>query len=151
MDKVHCLKLLISRISGKPTSAVDGTTVCKVLDELCNCIDESETFSTNEVNTGKKWIDGKPIYRLAVDATCGTMADIINEHTPETITHFFGQALSMYGNRMFIPSCAGFDARYKIDLIQSNVDDHVELQYGEFFQADYRAYCVIEYTKKSEG
>ena len=151
MDKVHCLKLLISRISGKPTSAVDGTTVCKVLDELCNCIDESETFSTDEVNTGKKWIDGKPIYRLTVDATCGTMADIINEHTPETITYFFGQALSKYGNRMLIPSYAAGDPNYKMDFLQSNVDGHVELQYGSYFENDYRAYCVIEYTKKSEG
>lgn len=28
-------------------------------------------YSTSEVNTGKKWIDGKPIYRKVVTATAG--------------------------------------------------------------------------------
>lgn len=151
MDKVRCLKRIISRLSGKPTSEINGSTVCKVLDELCDCIAESEEYKTEEVDTGKKWIDGKPVYRLTVDATCGTMAGIINERRPETITYFFGQALSKYGNRMLIPSYAAGDPNYKMDLLQSNVDDHVELQYGSYFEDDYRAYCVIEYTKKSEG
>lgn len=151
MDKVRCLKRIISRISGKPTSEIDGSTVCKVLDELCNCIDESESLCTDEVDTGKKWIDGKPIYRLVVDSTLGELANAINAKNPETIVSFFGQTVSMYGNRLIIPSVTSADARYKIDFLQSNVDDHIEIQYGDFLQADYDAYCVIEYTKKSEG
>lgn len=29
-----------------------------------------ETYSTDEVKTNKKWIDGKPIYRRVINSTC---------------------------------------------------------------------------------
>ena len=33
----------------------------------CNYINNSNTYSTNEVLTGKAWIDGKPIYRKVIN------------------------------------------------------------------------------------
>jgi hypothetical protein len=32
-------------------------------DNVINTLNEQRSYSTEEVNTGKKWIDGKPIYR----------------------------------------------------------------------------------------
>lgn len=32
----------------------------------CDYINNTNTYSTTEVNTGKKWIDGKPIYRIVI-------------------------------------------------------------------------------------
>lgn len=35
-------------------------------DNVINTLNEQRSYSTEEVNTGKKWIDGKPIYRKVV-------------------------------------------------------------------------------------
>lgn len=35
-------------------------------DNVINTLNEERSYSTEEVNTGKKWIDGKPIYRKVV-------------------------------------------------------------------------------------
>jgi hypothetical protein len=40
-------------------------------DNVINTLNEQRSYSTEEVNTGKKWIDGKPIYRKVVD--CGAL------------------------------------------------------------------------------
>ena len=36
-----------------------------------NTLISQKTYSTSEVNTGKKWIDDKPIYRMVLTATAG--------------------------------------------------------------------------------
>lgn len=36
-----------------------------------NTLISQKTYSTSEINTGKKWIDDKPIYRKVVTATSG--------------------------------------------------------------------------------
>ena len=45
----------------------DGDTVPENWEE----VEESEDYSTEEVNTGKKWIDGKDIYRKVLHLTSG--------------------------------------------------------------------------------
>ncbi len=37
--------------------------------DMVNTLRTQDSYSTSEVNTGKKWIDGKPIYRIAVEDT----------------------------------------------------------------------------------
>ena len=39
----------------------------------CNYINNCNTYSTTETDTGKTWIDGKPIYRKVID--CGTFVN----------------------------------------------------------------------------
>ena len=41
---------------------------------ILNLINQRESYSTEEINTGKKWIDGKPIYRKAY-YTSGRLQD----------------------------------------------------------------------------
>lgn len=38
-------------------------------DDVANLINSERSYSTEEINTGKKWIDGKPIYRRVVPYT----------------------------------------------------------------------------------
>lgn len=40
-------------------------------DNVINTLNEERSYSTEEVNTGKKWIDGKPIYRKVYTDTMG--------------------------------------------------------------------------------
>lgn len=43
----------------------DGTVIPTGYEE----VEETEDYSTSETNTGKKWIDGKPIYRKVIQYT----------------------------------------------------------------------------------
>ena len=61
-------------------------------DNVINTLNEERSYSTSEVNTGKKWIDGKPIYRKVVD--CGALPN----NTSKTVNHNisnFGELVSM--------------------------------------------------------
>lgn len=147
MDKVSCLKDLLSCLTGKEN--VNGETICEVLTEFCKEMDGLNVYEDGvEVDTHKKWIDGKPIYRLAVKTTLGNLAAEINKHLPKTIVSFYGQSVSTYGNQMPIPSAVALSGQYKMDFLQSNSTFDVAFQYGEYFHDDYDAYCVIEYTKR---
>lgn len=54
-------------------------------DNVINTLNEERSYSTEEVNTGKKWIDGKPIYRKVVD--CGTLPNANYKVVPHNITN----------------------------------------------------------------
>ena len=47
-------------------------------DNVINTLNEQRSYSTEEVNTGKTWIDGKPIYRKVLTATLQTDEETLN-------------------------------------------------------------------------
>ena len=52
--------------------AVDGVDISDedtFLDTVKNFVEEKNSYSTTEMLTGGKWIDGKPIYRMSFSAT----------------------------------------------------------------------------------
>jgi Tfp pilus assembly major pilin PilA len=49
------------------------------IENLQNNIESLQTYSTSEVNTGKVWIDGKPIYRKVVQTTMGSTINSWNK------------------------------------------------------------------------
>ena len=49
-------------------NTTDKSSIVGAINELKN----AEIYSTTEVKTGKKWIDGKDIYRIVIDDTLGT-------------------------------------------------------------------------------
>ena len=53
-----------------------------------------ENYSTDEVNTGKKWIDGKPIYRKVVD--CGLWPNNTSKSVPHNINNL-ETVIDLYG------------------------------------------------------
>ena len=61
-------------------SPVDEVTLNNMQSVTSNAVAESLSYSTSEVATGGKWIDGKPIYRIAfkkVIADIGNMTDVV--------------------------------------------------------------------------
>lgn len=46
----------------------------------CNYVNNSDSYSTSEVKTNKRWIDGKPIYRKIFDR--GTSLETFNHNIP---------------------------------------------------------------------
>lgn len=71
-------------------------------ENFINVINEERSYSTSEVNTGKKWIDGKPIYRkvtvfsslLTVQSNTWTTTEVSNSGI-ETIINISG--INEYG------------------------------------------------------
>ncbi len=55
--------------------------VNKIQENLKNEINNLSTYSTDEVNTGEKWIDGKTIYKKLIVAKGLSTTTRISEHT----------------------------------------------------------------------
>ena len=74
-------------------------------DNVINTLNEQRSYSTEEVNTGKKWIDGKPIYQVTFQASVqagvqtqiGTIADI------SEMVHTYGNIKQTGGSNVPIP------------------------------------------------
>lgn len=45
-------------------------------------VDKNSAYSTEEIDTGKKWIDGKPIYRKVINISANNLRNW--SHIPET-------------------------------------------------------------------
>ena len=153
MDKVKCLKRLTACLSGKSLEEINGSTICKILDQLCECIDSGNNITIGqEIDTGKRWIDGKPIYKLVINATIATLAGYINNYNPDTIVSVFGQAYCHTTNNFVcIPSTTMGAASYNIDFLQNATDKTVTINFGSYFNGEHQAFCIVEYTKKSEA
>ena len=61
----------------KATSGLAENQQENVLNDVKGYVDNSNSYSTEEVKTGGKWIDGKPIYRKVLIATTLINADEI--------------------------------------------------------------------------
>lgn len=59
----------------KATSGLAENQQENVLNDAKNYIDSANSYSTNEVKTGGKWIDGKPIYRKTLVFTNLTLSN----------------------------------------------------------------------------
>ena len=150
MTKVECLKILCEKLTGSKSK---GETVCEVLHDMGSKCNEN-VYSSDEIDTGKVWINGKHIYRKVVNSTVGNIQTDLNALNADTVVSFYGQALSNYGNWFTIPYNSGLISGgnvYAIDCIQSNLAHrNFQITFGEYYNAENGAYIVIEYTKKDD-
>lgn len=61
------------------STTVDIQTLESNVSTNTSNIESLQTYSTSEVNTGKVWIDGKPIYRKVVQTTMGSKINSWNK------------------------------------------------------------------------
>ena len=115
------------------------------LNDVKEYVNNSNSYSTNEIKTGGKWIDGKPIYRKVVDI--GTLPDttyksvlhniqnlnkvleaklVANDSTNNVVCNFGGSEM-----KVFIDS---------IDVIVSTSNNF----------SGYSGYAILEYTKTTD-
>ena len=110
-------------------------------------IDTSVDFSTSEVNTGVKWIDGKTIYRKVIDV--GPLPNSGTEDTPHGIA-----------NLDSVISAAGFcdngsgnyrPIGYVPDLSNSGISIQIAGSYvrikTSISYTTYSGFVILEYTK----
>lgn len=118
-----------------------------------NAVADSLSYSTNEVKTGGKWIDGKPIYRKVVDfgalpnATIkGVSFDNINV---DTFVKIEGVAMSSNNAAITIPFVDDSSAIQSISIFANGTS--VSISTGSVNRSDYtKCYITLEYTKTTD-
>ena len=110
-----------------------------------NAVADGLSYSTDEVKTGGKWIDGKPIYRKIVDIgalpnnTSKTVAHGINNLEKAIIANGF--AINNKGETIYIPHT--FSGFY---LNKTSIVLNTTYNYSAYTEA----YITIEYTKTTD-
>ena len=138
----------------KATSGLAENQQENVLNDAKNYINSTNSYSTNEVKTGGKWIDGKPIYRKVVDfgalpnATIkGVTFDNINA---DTFVKIEGIAMMTNGgSAITIPFADNSAATQSIAIFVNSTS--VSINTGSTNRSDYtKCYVTLEYTKTTD-
>ena len=139
----------------KATSGLMENQQDNVLKSVKDYVDNSNSYSTNEIKTGGTWIDGKPIYRKVVthtlsDALVGLVViqhNIQNIETPIRVA--FGKA-TVPGGSGSITIPAQYDSTTFVQLGAFS-DTHVQLFAGSTNWTDMKEITLcLEYTKTTD-
>ena len=109
----------------------------------CNYVNDCNTYSTSETNTGKKWIDGKDIYRKCFSFTNTTTSN----ETIGTITNLdrivdiYGSAINNGNIKVHIPISSGEVFTFWID------GNNLIKQCTNWYVNNNTQIVVLEYTK----
>ena len=133
----------------KATSGLAENQQENVLNATKNYVDGSNSYSTNEVKTGGKWIDGKPIYRKTID--CGALPNASYKNVNHNITNL-DIIIDCYGEarggtaRIVLPNASAIPA----NAIEVYLDgEYVVIQTGND-RSGYNGYVTVEYTKTTD-
>ena len=112
-----------------------------------------DIYSTSEVKTNKKWINGKPIYRKVANAqnitsqnsTIGTVQNL------DTLVKIYGNAYNSSFNQKYgIPNTHQDIATYYINALITN-NTNITLRFGSGYTGGFQYVSVIvEYTKTTD-
>lgn len=125
----------------------------------CNYINSINDYSTSETNTGKKWIDGKPIYRKVITGTTSTKDAAFN--VAHGISNY---GIMMIDNKSFIKSVGtstfitpincppNSSSSYNNRPVRAAiVDNNITIYIGSY--NGYNSYeynIILEYTKTTD-
>ena len=137
----------------KATSGLAENQQENVLNEVKGYVDSSNSYSTDEVKTGGKWIDGKPIYRKVVDFGALPNATIkevsFDNINADTFVKIEGIAMNNSGSAVTIPFADTSAATQSIAIFINS--SSVSISTGATNRSDYtKCYITIEYTKTTD-
>lgn len=115
----------------------------------CDYINKRNTYSTDEVFTGKYWIDGKKIYRKVIDTTIGNILNALNNIPFDSIVFIDGRYESNYGYKWKINSNVS-ENDYRLTLYNSTSTGEFLISRGSFAGDNYNIQVVFEYTKTND-
>ena len=114
----------------------------------CDFINDCNNYSTSEVNTGKKWIDGKDIYRKVIDTgsitSAGTKNVAHNITNLDKIISFSGYSLRNNDN-LFRPMFYT-ESQAQLQVYADTTNVRI---YTSWNPAVDESYVILEYTKSS--
>ena len=116
----------------------DGETVPAGYEE----VEETEDYSTSETNTGKKWIDGKPIYRKVIT---GNVSDgsIAHGLSDVNFVNAYGYFIANSGAFMPLPTLRVNYNNYSVGLYVTATN----IMFDKGTDAAGTVYITLEYTK----
>ena len=137
----------------KATSGLAENQQENVLNDVKGYVDSSNSYSTDEVKTGGKWIDGKPIYRKVVDFGALPNATIkevsFDNINADTFVKIEGIAMNNSGSAVTIPFADTSAATQSITIFINS--SSVSINTGATNRSDYtKCYVTIEYTKTTD-
>ena len=124
--------------------AVDGVDISDedtFLVTVKNFVEEKNSYSTTEMLTGGKWIDGKPIYKISFDRTFTNNETVLTNI--DTLVHQYG----MFVNGAILdafPKDAGTSGYNHLRLNPSTHIVYVDAN------GTYRDIITVEYTKTTD-
>lgn len=129
----------------KATSGLAENQQDNVLRNVKDYVDNSNSYSTQEVKTGGTWIDGKPIYRKVVDI--GTLPDTTSKsvlHNIQNLNKVLETKLVANDSTNFIVcNFGGTELAVYIDGVNILIVSGNNL-------TGYTGYVIIEYTKTTD-
>ena len=135
----------------KATSGLAENQQENVLNDTKNYVDGTNSYSTNEVKTGGKWIDGKPIYRKTI--SCGALPNNTTKNVAHGIENLerviktegysVGSAGSA-GSFIPVPYVSGVPMAMYVDM--TNLVLQTSGKYSNYSDT----YVTIEYTKTTD-
>ena len=129
----------------KATSGLAENQQENVLNDVKDYVDNSNSYSTQEVKTGGTWIDGKPIYRKVVDI--GTLPDTTSKNVQHNIQNLDSVVnLKLIANDNVNNIVCNFGGKELAVYIDAA---NVFIVSGNNFSG-YTGYSVIEYTKTTD-
>ena len=107
-------------------------------------------YSTSEVNTGLKWINGKPIYRKVVNfgALPNSTYKIINHNISNINFIVKVECVTTDGTYYFEIPRAGIPNMYSVDLYTTKTKITIETSID--YSAYTTTYVILEYTKTTD-
>ena len=134
----------------------ENDKIAKYGNEIDNYIsgnrDYSPTsYSTEEQNTGMKWIDGKPIYQKTVNCGATTSRNFSVNHNIsniETVCNFWG--VGNVGNRWDVlpyPTPDSITYQVRVDVLTTGT---IRFSMGSGADLYSKVYVTIQYTKTTD-
>lgn len=117
-------------------------------DNVVAQLNEERSYSTEEINTGKKWIDGKPIYRKVVD--CGALPNSTTKNVAHGINNLKkvikseGYSDDNAGTHIPVPYVSGNPLAISVDT--TNIIIQASGNYTNFVNTQ----ITLEYTKTTK-
>ena len=129
----------------KATSGLAENQQDNVLNNVKDYVDNSNSYSTEEIKTGGTWIDGKPIYRKVVNV--GTLPDKTSKNVQHNIQNLDKvleiKLVANDGISSIVCNFGGKEMGVYIDAA------NVIITSGDNFTG-YSGYAIIEYTKTTD-
>ena len=121
-------------------------------DNVVAQLNEERSYSTEEVNTGKKWIDGKPIYRKVID--CGALPNNANKDVAFTFSGIDMiiniKAISSSSTSIITIPRASSTANQCVDIYAYKPSDIIRISTSMDYSGYTKTYITIEYTKSTD-
>lgn len=138
-----------TEMSNISRNAVENKVIKKYIDDK---LENLQTYSTTEINTGKIWIDGNTIYRKVIEINDPQPRNISYNHNISnlgTLISVTANGIQANGNQQFFPRAVPGDSNWSLNIGDVN-NSEFSLQIATNNTGNYRftkVNVMLEYTK----